>query len=136
MNARVRVGQIGPGTREVTLHPDASTRAALAERLGLEAVTALSCQFRLSRPNDGPLVLAEGRLSAEVVQCDVRTLASFSAKLAEAFQLRFMPEADLPQDLDLDDPVDDVGYTDGMIDLDEAMAQQLALALDPYPRAG
>ncbi len=131
---RLRVGQIGAEGRAVTLTPDEAGRAALAERLGVDAILALRCAFHLRRPGNGTRVLADGALEATLVQRDVRTLAPFTARVSEVFQLRFMPEAALPPVLDIEDPVDDVGYVDETIDLHEAMAEQLALTLDPYPR--
>jgi uncharacterized metal-binding protein YceD (DUF177 family) len=131
-SARVPVDVIGGAPREVVLTPDAAARAALAERLQLPEVTTLTCAFTLSRDRAGT-VIARGQLDATVVQEDVTTLEPFSADLHDAFTIRFVPEADLRDALDPEDPVDEVGYDGGALDLHEAMCEQLALALDPYP---
>ena len=134
-SARIVADRLGPEPREVVLTPDDAARNALAERLGVPAVTALTCRFVLSR-GTADAVLARGSLHAVVERDDVVTLDRFEASLHETFTLHFVPETDLSDTVDPEDPVDEVGYSGGMIDLEEAMCQQLALALDPYPRQG
>ena len=75
---------------------------------------------------------ATGRLEAELVQVCVVSLEDFASRLTEEFSLRFVPEG--RENFD-DDPaaVDEIAYA-GIIDLGEVAAEQLALALDPYPR--
>ncbi len=51
----------------------------------------------------------------------------------ESFQVRFVPSGEETDDID-PDADDEVGYEGNQIDLGEAAAEQLALALDPYPR--
>jgi uncharacterized metal-binding protein YceD (DUF177 family) len=116
----------------ITLTADAPARAALATRLHLPEVIALACDFRLHRDRAGRLA-ATGALTARVIQEDVTTLDPFEAEVRETFALRFVPEESLPEVIDPDDPVDDIPYAGATIDLTEAMYEQLALALDPYP---
>ncbi len=124
---------IGAEPRDVVITPDAAALSLLAARMGLPAIEALTCRFTLSRSKAGT-VKAAGLLEATVVQEDVVTMEPFAAALRESFALRFVPEEKLQDMLDPDDPEDEVGYTGATLDLEEAMAQQLALALDPYPR--
>ena len=131
---RIPADLIGATCRDVVLTPDAAARAALAARLQLPDIPALTCTFTLSRDRAGT-VFARGKLDATVVQEDVTTLDAFTAELHDAFTLRFVPETDLRDTLDPEDPVDEVGYTGGILDLHEAMCEQLALALDPYPHS-
>jgi hypothetical protein len=129
----IAADRIGASALDVTVEADAAECAALAHRMLLPAVTALRCTFRLTRLA-GPVILAKGRLHAEIVQTCVVTLEDFAATIDEAFRVRFVPagtESDNP-DPEADD---DVGYVDGVLDLGEAAAEQLALSLDPYPRA-
>lgn len=111
--------------------------AALAQRLGVAAVLSLSCRFRLT-PAPGGVVLAEGVLRARLVRDCVVSLEPFEAETAETFRLRFVPAASFvePDEAALLDPDsdDELPYEAGVIDLGEAAAEQLALALDPYPR--
>ena len=48
--------------------------------------------------------------------------------------MRCVPAGQESDDADPEAP-DEIGYADGMLDLGEAAAEQLALALDPYPRS-
>jgi uncharacterized metal-binding protein YceD (DUF177 family) len=131
--ARHRADQIGPTPREVLLQPAGPARAAIARDLGLVDLPELSCRFSL-RAEPAGAVIAHGTLDAVVVQNDVTTLEPFAAPVREVFVVRFVPEHQLTDMLDPDDPVDEIGITGGMIDLEAAMCEQLALALDPYPR--
>ncbi|MDE2583214.1 MAG: DUF177 domain-containing protein [Rhodospirillales bacterium] len=106
--------------------------AALARRFGLPAIHALTCRFRL-RPAPGGAITADGHLRAELVQVCVVSAEEFPATVEEAFAVRFVPAG-----TECDDPdpeaVDEIPFADGRLDLGEAAAEQLALALDPYPR--
>ena len=126
------------GTREEPAHveADADERRRLAGRFGLLALDRLEADYRLLR--DGDAVTATGRLVADVVQpCSV-TGDPVPAAIATDFAIRFVPETagtpDEEVELDSDD-CDIVFYEGGAIDLAEAAAQTLALALDPYPRS-
>ncbi len=84
----------------------------------------------------GGCVRLSARLRAEVVQSCVATLEPVSAAIEEDFSLLFAPDRDADADLLLrpeDELIEPLG--DGIIDIGEAVAQQLSLALDPYPRA-
>ena len=141
---RVPVSRIGAGGLEPRIEATADECRALAQRLQLPAVASLSCRFRLSPPVRGE-VSAEAELRAEVTQVCVVSLEPFEATVGERFALRFVPEQagaaasrDLPQDASHDDldlaAPDELAYAGDAIDLGEAAAEQLALALDPYPR--
>jgi uncharacterized metal-binding protein YceD (DUF177 family) len=71
---------------------------------------------------------------AQVVQTCVISLDDFGAELDEHFGLSFVPAGEEADDIDPEDPVDEIGYRDSVLDLGEAAAEQLGLALDPYPR--
>lgn len=130
------LGQIPAGglEREVVATP--AECAAVAARLLIPGVIALSCRFRLA-PAGGGVVVAEGDLAAKVSRECVVTLEAFDMDVAEHFRVRFVPEAELSDDdidaLDLGAD-DEIGYSGSHIDLGEAAVEQLALALDPYPR--
>jgi uncharacterized metal-binding protein YceD (DUF177 family) len=132
--SRVVVDLVGAKPREVVVAPDAAGRAALAARLHLNGLPALTCQWVLTRDGGGR-VLGRGMLRAAVVQEDVTTLEPFEQEVREDFTIRFVPAEELDDEIDPDDPVDEIGYEGGTIDLHEATCEQLALCLDPYPRA-
>lgn len=134
----IAVERIGTSWRTVTLTADDAERAALARRFGLVELPALASEVRLRRARAGRYVEIDGRVRASVVQTCVVTLEPVPASLDEGFELLLgpigggdrAPGADLIVDLDEPEPLD--GDT---IDLGEMVAQQLSLALDPYPRA-
>jgi uncharacterized metal-binding protein YceD (DUF177 family) len=79
-----------------------------------------------------------GQLTARVVQSCVVTAEPVVAQIDEAFTLRFV-EPDLmasdAEELELSDTDCDLIEVDrGAIDVGEAVAQTLGLALDPFPR--
>lgn len=128
----LHLGSVGPDGRREVLEADAAERAALARRFGIPAVESLRAELRLRLEADGA-VRAEGRLAADVVQNCVVTLEPVAQRVEEAVALRLLPAGVEPRD-EPDEP-DDITSEDGVADLGEAVAEQLALALDPYPRA-
>ena len=83
------------------------------------------------------MIRLQGHLTADVVQSCVVTLGPVPAHLEVDFEMSFSASAVEPAVADLD-PLAEEGpepIPEGVIDLGEAVAQQLAIALDPYPRA-
>ena len=103
-----------------------------ARRLLLPAVHALSGQYELRRLSGGT-VQAEGVLQARVEQICVLTLEPFTADVTERFTVHFVP-AEREEPEPEPDAIDQIPYEGVNIDLGEALIEQLALALDPYPR--
>lgn len=109
-------------------------RRALAQRfetLGIDRLRAALTITKLS----GGLFRVEGRLEAAVRQRCVVTLEPLESTIDERFALTYAAtssEDDIPgaEGEEGPDPLDG-----SVIDLGEAVSQQLALALDPYPRA-
>lgn len=117
----------------LTIEADAAERAALAGRFGLVAIRHLSATLLLSCHKD--VVTAQGRLSASIVQSCAVSGEDLPVTIEEPIQLRFVPEAALPEadELEIDaEQCDEIGYSGHTIDLGEAVAQSLALAIDPY----
>jgi len=129
----VAADRIGAAGLEVTVEADSGALDALTRRMGIPAVEALRCVFRLVRLT-ADTIQAEGRLQAQVVQTCVISLEDFPAEIYEVFRVRFVPAGEESDDLD-PEADDEIGYADGVLDLGEAAAEQLGLALDPYPRA-
>lgn len=128
----VALDRIGPSGFEQVIEADPAERAALAERMRIPAVHSLRCAFRLRRVTGG-IFEAQGVLDASVDQVCVVSLEPFTQPVQEDFALQFVPAGTEAPDDDLEAP-DQIGYEGNAIDLGEAAAQQLALALDPYPR--
>ena len=125
------VTRIGAGA-SFTVTAKADECRALAGRMGVDAVVSLVCRFELRR-GVGDSVSAAGRLRARVRQVCVVSLEPFDAEVAEDFEIIFVPEGRESDALDLES-ADEVTYEGGVLDLGEAAAEQLALALDPFPR--
>ncbi len=117
---------------DVAIEATADECAALAPRLGIPAIHALRCDFRLRRGEAGRIT-AEGALRARLTRDCVVSLDEFEVEAAEDFRVVFVPEGTEADDLDPDSD-DEIPYAGGVIDLGEAAAEQLALSLDPYPR--
>jgi len=131
-----RLDELGGAPRAVAIAADEEERAALAARFGLIGIGALEAEAVLTR--DGDAVTATGSLRAAVVQACVASGEPVPARIAEDFALRFVPaRGDVSADeVELDQAdLDEVEYEGSAIDLGEAVAQTVALALDPFPRA-
>ena len=132
MHRPILVGQIPAAGSDATVEATPAECSALALRMGLPEVHALHCRFHLVRETN-TIIRATGVLRARVTQTCVISLEDFDATVEESFAVRFVPagtEADDP-DPDTDD---EIPYENGVLDLGEAAAEQLGLALDPYPR--
>jgi uncharacterized metal-binding protein YceD (DUF177 family) len=111
-------------------------RAELAERFGLVSLDSLAASFTLKRARKD-LVRVKGRVSAELVQACVVTLDPIPARIDETFEVDFLegmqpPVADLELDVEGAEAPEPAPH--GWIDLGELAAEQLGLAIDPYPR--
>lgn len=133
---QLRLDQIRDGER-LDLSADEMERQGIAQRLGLESLSCLEAHAVLSC--DGEIVRAQGRLAASLEQSCIITSEPVAAHVDEAFDLVFMPEPQNyrpDEELELGAPDCDVVFYDGaVIDLGGAIADSLALSLDPYPRS-
>jgi uncharacterized metal-binding protein YceD (DUF177 family) len=103
-------------------------RRALARRFGLLSLDRLEAVLEIRRMGPG-LFRIEGRLQADVVQQCVVTLDPVPSAVDSAVEATFAREARETDAEDAPEPLDG-----NMIELGEVVAQELALALDPYPR--
>lgn len=131
-----RLDQIGAGESQVHVTAGPEERAALAKRFDIPGIESLEADYRIHRDAAG--IVARGRIQASVTQSCVATGDPVPARIDEDFAIRFLPETDdMPDDeIELDeDECDTVFYSGSAIDLGEAAAETLALALDPFPRS-
>lgn len=132
---RLRVAQLNPHRPlPVDLVPGAEERAALAAELGLLALPALRLTgaLRASGSRDWELT---GQVQAEVVQPCVVTLAPVPARIDEAVRRRWTPDLATPEAEEIEMGDDEVEPLGAVIDLGAVLAEALALALPPWPRA-
>ncbi len=128
---------------EIEAEPE--ERAALARRFDLLSLAAFSAKGRIEVFEGGRSARLEGHIVADVVQACVVTLEPVAAHVEDDFSLLYArdagaggrdanrPTADIaaaPEDDDAPEPLAEAG-----IDVGEAAAECLGLALDPYPRA-
>lgn len=132
----LRLDRIRDGER-IDLVADDAERAAVAKRLRLQQIDRFDAHAALTR--EGAAVRARGRLLATVEQSCVITGEPLHARLDEPFDIVFAPapdDASPDEELELSpEDCDMVFYDGGAIDLGSAIADTLALALDPYPRS-
>ena len=106
--------------------------AAVARRLGIPALRSLVGKFQL-QALEGGAIAANATVSARLVRDCVVSLEQFETTQREAFSLRFVPEGSETVDPDPESD-DEIPFAGGMIDLGEALVEQVALDLDPFPR--
>lgn len=108
--------------------------AALAQRFALVAVNTLTARIALKA--DGPTVRAAGRVQADIVQSCAVSGEDLAVRIDEPLTLRFVPSGESPagdEEIELAaEELDDIEMENGRFDLGEAVAQTLALAIDPY----
>ncbi len=117
----------------VTATPDEC--ALLAGRFGLSSVSSLSAAVTITVKNEQ--VDAVGTLKAQVDQLCVVTGEAIPTPLSAPFHIRFIPVSahDGSDEIEIDaDDLDIIEHDGQAIDLGEAIAQTLGLALDPFPR--
>lgn len=133
---RLPLDRIHDGER-VDLVAGEAERQAVSERLGLARIDRLEAHVALVR--DGDAIRATGRLQAALEQSCVVTGEPIAAHVDEPFELLFRPEPPIAQpgdEIELGADECDVVFHDGSaIDLGTAIADTLALSLDPYPRS-
>jgi uncharacterized metal-binding protein YceD (DUF177 family) len=132
----VRIDTLGSGARPMEIVADEPERVALAKRFDLVAIERLAAELALVRK--GEAVTANGTLSAAVTQSCVVTGQPVASLIEEPFAIEFRPQlrTSADEEVELGEEEMDVVFYDGaMIDVGEAVAETLSLALDPYPRA-
>lgn len=118
--------------KAISIEATADEREALARRFGLVAINQLQATVAIER--DGEALNARGRLFASIVQSCAVSGEDLATRIDEPLALRFVPAAD-PEDeeVELDaDELDEIPFESHAFDLGEAVAQSLALAIDPY----
>ena len=124
--------QLPPAPLEIKASPEECH--ALAQRFGLVRVKHLSARITLTR--DGTTVRAAGQLNADIVQSCAISAEDLPVRIHEPVALHFVPAGSVPTtdaEVELDAELLDQIEMDGhQFDLGEALAQGLALAIDPY----
>ena len=132
----IDVAHLGESGEILTVEANAGERAALARRFGLLALDRLTAELAIAALERGA-VRVTGRLQADVTQACALSLEPVPAQIDERFAALFGGPAPVAGIVDIElaeeDPPEPI--ENGRIDIGELVAQHLALALDPYPRA-
>jgi uncharacterized metal-binding protein YceD (DUF177 family) len=130
-----KLDTIGGEDRSVAIVATDAERAALAARFGLIAIDRLEAGFRVRREAGG--VSARGRVEADVVQACSVTGDPVPARVDETVTLRFVEEStNVEEEIELgEESLDTIEIHGGGVDLGEAAAETMALALPPFPRS-
>jgi uncharacterized metal-binding protein YceD (DUF177 family) len=139
-SARVAVHDVPEAGRRFDLVADESTRAAVAESIGLRALPRLEASFDVSRQGREGLHVA-GRVIATVGQTCVVSLDPIDNELDEVVDLVFQPASEEEQEEPQDGRRSRVAADDapeplvgGAVDLGAVATEYLALGIDPHPR--
>ena len=135
--------EAGTGATPIEIEAGPEERAALAARFGLLSLDRLSATGFLHVFDDGHAARLEARITAHVVQACVVTLEPVASHIEEDIAIpytrREMAGAKGTEAreirLQLEEEEEPEPITDAGIDVGEAVAQCLGLALDLYPRA-
>ena len=131
---RLPLDRIRDGER-IDLVADEAECSAIAKRLGLASLDRLEAHAVIECK--GKKIRAAGRVKAALAQYCAASNEPVPERIDESFELHFLPEpSGLPDDeVELGAKDLDVVFHDGAgIELGAAIADTLALALDPFPR--
>lgn len=129
----IRLVRFGREPLRQEIAADAAERGALAQRLDLVALDRLSAVVALARQSDRTVLLTAA-FSADFVQSCVVTGDPVAGTVSDNFMLRYgsaeqEPETSVEESEPAFEPL-----SGDVIDIGEAVAQELALALPPFPR--
>ncbi|ABC62132.1 YceD family protein [Erythrobacter litoralis] len=120
----------------VVVEADEAERAALAARFGITTIDSLRAEVALDP--DGQRVAATGMLAASITQPCAISGEDFPVAIDEELDFVFVPASESEvavegEEIELErEDLDEIEYRGDSFDLGEAIAQSLALAIDPY----
>lgn len=132
----IPLSEIGSKAVHFQLSANEAERAALAKRFDLLSLDQLDANVALVHDDSSILVSGDfvARLSQSCVASDLPVLSD----IAESMAIRFVAQSNQPTETEVELEIQDCDtvFHDGrVIDLGEAVAQSLALAIDPFPRS-
>lgn len=135
----VRLDEIARLEWPAHISADDAERAAIANRFGFVSLDHMEADYSLDR--DGKDIVATGQVRAALTQPCIATGEPVAETISEEFLIRFIPEDSRQQgedeeEIELDaEECDILTYSGNRIDIGEAIAETLALAVNPYPRS-
>lgn len=141
MNEFSRVKHIGTGLPDggvaFRLQASDAERRAIAKRLELVTIDQFELTGQLRRGPRATIVIVQGEIQAQVVQRCVVTFEPVAASLDIPFERYFSSDVQVAGEeiiVAIDDEEPDP-FDGEALDLGEIATEELALALDPYPRS-
>jgi uncharacterized metal-binding protein YceD (DUF177 family) len=121
---------------EQTRRATAEERARLVAALDLAACDRVEVVYRV-KPLSGFRARLKGRITAHVVQKCVVSLAPVPADVAVDLAVEFWPAEEAEESVDFDpmSNADPEPMENGRIEVGRIVYEEIAAALDPYPRA-
>jgi uncharacterized metal-binding protein YceD (DUF177 family) len=132
---KVPLERIGPVAQPLQLAAPEAARAGLAARFDLASIDSLTASLDIGSERQG--VRLKGTLRADLHYFCRVSREPFAAHLDLPVDVLFLPQDQLPDPDDITenpDPWDIDELDTGGVDVAEAVAVTLALALDPFPR--
>lgn len=130
----VRLDEIGREPVSIRLSAKQAEREALCRRFGWLALNRLDASLTYHRA--GEVIQVSGTLSAQVTRPCVASNLPVEESIKAPLHVRFVADLGGDEEIELDaEECDTIEHDGRVVDLGEAVAQTLALALDPFPRA-
>lgn len=139
LSRRIAVAEIGADGLDCRIDADAEERRRLAERFDLIELPELAAELRLDPVGGGEIALS-GSFRAHVVQRCVVSGAPVEADVEGTVERLFAPAEDIApppreEEVTADELEPPEAIIDDVVEIGEAVAEEMALALDPFPRA-
>jgi uncharacterized metal-binding protein YceD (DUF177 family) len=136
----VTVENLKIGATDQTIKATDEECSNLADRFGLKDLAHLEAHLHLIRKGQGESlrVFVTGDLSARVTQTCIITLETVDTEIEAKFTIKFDiagEDDDFEAEIDSDEDEIIEPILNGVIDLGELVAQNLALEINPFPRA-
>lgn len=143
-SCKVNASRVVDKDEKVNVRPGPAELKAIAKAYDLDAVNELTAEFTLKPYRKAGLRIV-GPLTATIAQTCVVSLEPFETVLEIDVDRTFEPQSSRPRkirdlnedgeieiDLETLDPPDVI--LDGVLDLGAVICEELALAIDPFPR--
>ena len=134
-SCRIAIDRVRDGER-IDLIASEADRARIARQIDLISIGRLDAHAVLEQR--GGAIVARGRIKAAIEQACVASGEPVPAFVDEAFEIRFQPEPTRVPDEEVElsgDDLDTVFHDGQGIELGAAIADTLAVSIEPYPRS-
>lgn len=132
----IKLSDIGGAALTAKIVADKDQRRALAKRFDLPSIESITANYRL-KANEHEIIFT-GDILSDLHQACAISGQPFPVRVTEKFNIVFVEKTSgVPSEEEVELAAEDcdvIEYQAAQIDLGEAVAQTLYLALDPYPR--